>query len=288
MAKCLVTGGLGFIGSNLVKKLVEEGHDVIVIDNLSTGDIRNKNRKTELIIADIQDESIYKELPVVDYVFHLAALARIQNSIQDPISANNVNVNGTLNILEFCKKVNAKLIFSSSSSIYEGSELPTKETSEIMPKNPYALQKYICEQWIKMYSDLYSLDYTILRYFNVYGESQILTGAYAAVIGIFLNQKKNGQPLTITNDGEQRRDFTYVGDVVNANIAATHWDKDVYNIGTGVNYSVNEIAEMISEDKVYIGNRIGEVQETLADNSKAKNRGWDQTMSIKQWINEQS
>lgn len=285
MARCLVTGGLGFVGSNLVDQLIEDGHSVIVIDNLSTGTVKNKNPKAETIIADIQDEYSLKELPVVDYVFHTAALARIPRSIEDPIGSNDANVNGTLQLLEYCRKVDAKMIFSSSSSIYDGLELPTDEDDDKDPKNPYALQKYICEMWIQLYGALYNIDWTILRYFNVYGERQITEGAYAAIVGIFLQQRKEGKPLTITNDGEQRRDFTYVKDVVQANVMAMDWPQDFFNIGAGNNYSVNQLADAVGGEKKYIGERIGEVRETYADNSKAQALGWKPTMDIIEWIN---
>ncbi len=288
MAKCLVTGGLGFIGSNLVDQLIKHDHQVIVIDNLSTGSMNNMNHKAETIVGDIRDEYLLKDLPKVDYVFHVAALARIPRSIKDPIGTNDANVNGTLQILEYCRKVDAKIIFSSSSSIYDGLELPTEESDDKDPKNPYALQKYICEQWIELYGSLYDLNYTILRYFNVYGERQVTEGAYAAVVGIFLNQKAQNKPLTITNDGQQRRDFTYVQDVVRANMMAMFWPKDMYNIGASNNYSINEIADVVGGRKKYIGERIGEVRETYADNTKAQTLGWKPTVDILEWINVQN
>lgn len=288
MAKCLVTGGLGFIGSNLVEMLIEAGHEVLVVDNLSTGTLDNRNWKSELKIIDIQDDYELLQLPKVDYVFHLAALARIQPSIQDPISSHNVNVTGTLNILEYCRKNEAKLIFSSSSSIYKGDVLPTSEVSTKDPKNPYALQKWICEQYIGLYGKLFDLDYTILRYFNVYGERQIPKGAYAAVMGIFLEQKAKGKSLTITNDGEQRRDFTYVKDVGWANILSMSWPRGAFNIGSGNNCSVNEVADWVGGDKKYVGETKGEVRETLAENIKARSYGWAPSVTVKEWLNGQN
>lgn len=280
MSKAIVTGGAGFIGSHVVDKLIDEGFEVTVLDNLSTGNIANVNKKADVIVEDICDVS---KLPEVDYVFHLAALARIQPSIDDPRESNNVNLFGTLNILEYCRRNKAKLIFSSSSSIYEGSNLPTTEDDEIEPKNPYSLQKWVAEQYIELYGELYDMDYTILRYFNVFGERQILEGAYAAVVGIFLKQLQEGKTLTITNDGEQRRDFTYVKDVANANFLATQWEREAYNIGTGNNISINELASIIKDEKEYIGPRQGEVRETEADNTKAITAGWKPTQTIEEW-----
>lgn len=279
--KCLVTGGAGFIGSHLVDALVEN-HEVEIIDNLSTGKRENLNPKAKCIVADITEKSVWNMLDDYDCVFHVAALARLLPSIEDPVPSHEANVNGTLNVLEYCRKRKTKLIFSSSSSVYKG-DVPSKETSAIFPQNPYALQKYICEQYIELYSELYELDYTILRYFNVYGERQLTEGAYATALGIFLKQKAEGKPLTITNDGEQRRDFTYCKDVARANLMALNWT-GTFNIGSGHNYSINEIASLIGGDKRYIGERQGEVRETLADNSKARAMGWKPAMGIEQWL----
>jgi UDP-glucose 4-epimerase len=284
----IVTGGLGFIGSHVTDLLIDEGHDVYIVDNLSTGKFQNINPKAHFIQGDIRDKDIFEGIGKVDTVFHLAALARIQPSIQDPVSANDVNVNGTLNILEYCRKYGVKIVFSGSSSIYSGENLPITEESEKYPKSPYSLQKHICEQYIRLYGELYGLKYTILRYFNVYGERQILEGAYAAVVGIFLNQKSEGKALTITNDGEQRRDMTYVRDVAKANVMATNWPSSEYNIGTGKNYSMNELADMIGGNIEYIGERAGEARQTLADNSKARFEGWEPTVDISDWIKSQS
>lgn len=284
----IVTGGLGFIGSHVVDLLVDEGHDVYIVDNSSTGKMDNLNEKAHLIQGDIRDKDIFDSVGKVDAVFHLAALARIQPSIQDPVTSNDVNVNGTLNVLEYCRKHDVKIIFSGSSSIYKGEELPIHETSEKYPKSPYSLQKHICEQYIRLYYQLYGVKYTILRYFNVYGERQILDGAYAAVVGIFLNQRSDGKPLTITNDGEQRRDMTYVKDVARANVMAVDWPCSEYNIGTGKNYSMNQLARIIGGDVEYVGERVGEARQTLADNERARLRGWEPTVDIADWIESQS
>lgn len=285
--KCIVTGGAGFIGSHVTDLLIEHGHTVYVVDNLSTGNIDNVNNSADMHIVDIQDLESVKGLPKADVVFHLAALARIQPSIEDPIITNNVNLVGTLNLLEYCRENHAKMVFSSSSSIYKADDLPTNESDLKAPKNPYALQKWLSEQYITLYAVLYDVDYTILRYFNVYGERQIPDGAYAALIGILLDKKNAGEKLPITNDGEQRRDFTYVKDVAKANYLAVNWPKGAYNIGAGNNYSVNEIADCIGGDIEYIGERKGEIKETLADNTKAKSVGWSTSMDVLKWIESQ-
>lgn len=274
--KCLVLGGAGFIGSHVVDALIEAGHKVSVVDHLSTGSKENLHPRAKFYEKDIEDIKFWNKLDKHDFVFHLAARARIQPSIKDPLTAHNTNVNGTLNVLEHCRRHGSKLIFSSSSSIYKGDKLPTKEHYKKAPRSPYALQKYVCEQYINLYKRLYGLDYAILRYFNVYGERQLPGGAYATVLGIFITQKNKGEPLTITNDGEQRRDFTYVKDVAKANLMAMDWH-GAFNIGSGRNHSINDIAKIVGGKTKYVGKRLGEVRETLADNSKAKAQGWKPT-----------
>ena len=226
----------------------------------------------------------------VDTIFHLAALARVQPSIDDPITFNQHNVNGILNILWAAHKYGiSRVVYSASSSAYgEVEKTPTSETHPTNPLSPYGLQKYIGEQYCKMFSQVYGLDTVSLRYFNVYGEKMNLDGAYKLVIPIFAQQMLEGKPLTINNDGEQRRDFTYIGDVVKANIlAATHSKKlngEAFNIGNGDNSSVNELADMLGGEKQY-GNKVIEPFETLADNSKADlELGWRPTGDLPTWI----
>jgi len=293
MSKYLVTGGAGFIGSNLVDKLVDLQEEVIVIDNLTTGVRGNLNSKVSLIECDLASASIddlVEYMRDVDVVFHLAAKARVQPSIDDPVSFNEANVGGTLNVLLAAHKAAVKrVVYSASSSCYGDTEIfPTPETAPTNPLSPYGLQKYIGEQYCKMFSEVYGLDTVSLRYFNIYGPGMTLEGPYCTIISIFGRQIQEGKPLTITNDGHQRRDFTYVGDVVYANILAATRDKDfegdVFNIGNGENYSINEVADMFGGSREY-GEKRFEPFETLADNTKAANElGWSPAGDLPAWI----
>jgi len=290
--RTLVTGGAGFIGSNLVNQLIKNGHDVVIVDNLSTGKKDNINPKAKVWIVDISNvnedwEEIFDN---IDVVFHTAALARVQPSIENPLEYNNVNVTGTLNMLKASVDYKVKrFVFSSSSSVYGNVEqLPTSEGHSLNPMSPYALHKLIGEQYCKLFSELYDLETVSLRYFNVFGDGMSLEGAYKLVIPIFIEQRLNNKPMTIRGDGEQRRDFTYVGDVVDANIKCMDYplelNGDVYNIGNGDNRSVNQIANMIGGDIINVKPVI-EPRETLADNSKVKKvLGWKTTMKIEDWI----
>lgn len=279
--KAIVTGGAGFIGSTLVDSLIDKGYEVVVLDDLSTGNMDNVNSKATFVECDISktveydgiDYAATKHFEGADVVFHTAALARVQPSILNPIKYNDVNVNGTLNLLVQCVKHKIKkFVFSSSSSVYGNPKiLPTPETHSLNPMSPYALHKQIGEQYCKLFSDLHDISTVSLRYFNVYGDRQPTSGAYCLVMGIFAQQMKNGQKLTINGDGEQRRDFTYVKDVVAANIAASKLDckNEIFNIGAGNNKSVNHIAQLFGGDAVH-NDPVIEPNETLADNSKAK------------------
>ena len=299
MRKAIVTGGAGFIGSNLVDKLIDNNVEVLILDDLSTGNSDNINPKATFLRIDISDmkpgSTLFKiglEAAVnVDYIFHVAAKARVQPSIEDPISFNKANVDGTLNMLCLAKELKVKrFIYSASSSAYgNATEFPTPEDHSTNPLSPYGLQKYIGEQYCKVFSEVYGLDTVSLRYFNVYGERMLLEGAYCLVLGIFAKQLLEGNPMTINNNGEQRRDFTYVGDVVDANIlAATHKDKlngEVFNIGNGANYSVNEVAKMFGGKSIQ-GKKVLEPFETLANNNKAKQiLGWNPKGNLPTWIN---
>jgi len=291
MSKCLVTGGAGFIGSNLTDALIERGDDVIIVDNLSTGRKENINPKADFHEVDIRNLEDLKPLFTgVDYVFHLAAFARVQPSIEDPITSNDINLNGTLNVLMAAKEAGVKkLVYSASSSAYGDQELmPLKEDMPTHPLSPYGLQKYIGELYCRLFSEIYDLPTVCLRYFNIYGRRQLLEGAYCLVMGIFVRQRKNGEPMTITGDGENRRDYTSVIDAVRANILAAESEKvgkgEVINIGRGHNFSINELADMIGGPKKYIEPRI-EPKVTLADNSLARELlGWEPTVNLPEWL----
>ena len=288
----LVTGGAGFIGSNLVDKLIELDYNVTILDDLSTGKEENINPKAKFIKCDISDKSSIdiKHFFDVEVVFHLSALARVQMSIENPIPFHDKNVNGTLNVLELSRIAKVRrFVFSSSSSLYgDTKQLPTTENADYNPISPYALHKLIGEQYCRLYSELYDIETVCLRYFNVYGERQLLEGAYCLVMGIFANQIMNGTPMTIFGDGEQERDFTYVGDVVDANIKAS-MSKNVgsgegINIGRGNCKSVNQLADMIGGDRVYL-DAVKEPRVTLADNTLAKKLlDWSPTMELEDWL----
>ena len=293
MKKAIVTGGAGFIGSNLVDKLIGMGIQVSVIDNFSTGKIENTNKKAHYWKQDLSTvelDELTEFMKGVDVIFHTAAKARVQPSIDDPITYNNHNVNATLNILYAAHKAGVKrVVYSSSSSAYgDTTELPTPETTLTNPMSPYGLQKYIGEQYCRVFSEVYGLDTVSLRYFSVYGNRMLLEGAYCLVLGIFAKQMLEGKPLTITNNGKQRRDFTHVDDIVEANILAAtreeNFKGDVFNIGNGKNYSVNEVADMFGGKKSYGEKRI-EPFETLADNSKVKLKlNWEPKGDLEKWI----
>jgi UDP-glucose 4-epimerase len=250
--KVLVTGGAGFIGSHLTDALIEEGYSVVVIDNLSTGKRSQINKKAKFIKADIRNlKKIKPYFRGMGLVFHLAAKARIQPSIKDPVSTFDHNVMGTLNVLLAARDAGIKrVIYSASSSSYGDQDtLPLYEEMNPRFKNPYSLSKYVGEELCRLFSNLYGLQTVSLRYFNVYGPRQLTAGAYATVVGIFIKQLEAGRPLTIVGDGANQRDFTHVFDVVRANILAAKSDKvgkgEVINIGTGKNHSINEVAAMI-------------------------------------------
>jgi UDP-glucose 4-epimerase len=296
--KSLVTGGAGFIGSNIVDKLLDLGHEVIVIDN-EHSDAHEQfywNDSAQNYKFDISDyESTRPLYDDVDYVFHLAAEARIQPAIENPIQAVKINCLGTCTVLQCAREAGVKrVIYSSTSSGYGNNDLPNSEDQPDDCLNPYSVSKVSGEKMCRMYTELFDLPTIILRYFNVYGERQPIKGQYAPVVGIFLRQHFSEEPLTIVGDGEQSRDFTYVGDVVNANILAATVDihplgfGNVYNIGFGLEITINEVASFISDNTVNIPERIGESRSTLADTEKAKAiLGWSPTTNLEEWIKSQ-
>jgi len=293
--KSLVTGGAGFIGSHIVDRLLDLGHEVVCIDNESA--VSNEkfywNNKANNYKYDICDYNLIEPLfKNVDCVFHLASDARIQIAIQNPRKSMHINAVGTFNILEASRENNVKrVIYSSTSSSYgKKNILPNIESQNPDPLTTYSSAKIFGENLMKVYFNLYGLETISLRYFNVYGERHPLKGQYAPVVGLFLKQFKEGLPLTIVGDGTQKRDFTYIKDAVEANILAANSDNqsifgETYNIGTGKNISILDIAKTICNNVQYIEDRPGEVKETLADNNKAKNDfGWEPKHELLEWI----
>jgi UDP-glucose 4-epimerase len=289
--KHLVTGGTGFIGSHLVKALVNESNEVVVVDKGG-----RFSDDYELIRADISKEEynlkILEALQGVDTVFHLAAKARVQPSIEHPIEFNETNVTGTLNLLELCREAGVRrFVFSSSSSVYgDTTEFPTPETAPTGPMSPYGLQKLIGEQYCQLYAQIHDIETVSLRYFNVYGDDAPTTGDYCLVMGVFARLKAEGKPLAIYGKGDQRRDFTYVQDVIQANILASKSDRvgkgEAINIGNGDNRSIQQIADVFGGPFDYLPKRLEPFQ-TLADNSKAKELlSWNPTGNVEEWLKE--
>jgi len=278
--RCIVTGGLGFIGSNLTDRLVELGCEVCVVDNLSTGKQSRLNPKTKWINADIQDDlsSLFAEDDKYDVIFHLGAQARIQPSFQLPIETSSINVLGTMRALELAKKMGAKLVYAGSSSFYGDPH-----------KNPYALSKWLGEEMCIMYNQVYGVPVAIARFFNVYGPRQPTEGQYATVIGIFERQKTAKESLTVTGTGEQRRDFTHVSDIVTGLIAMSceSWNGEIFNLGSGVNFSIKEVAEMFEpQEIIYLPQRPGEADSTLADIQFTSDKlNWFPTVGLEDYIN---
>jgi len=297
MTISIVTGGAGFIGSHIVEKLKKLDHMVVVIDNeYSDNDNFHWRKDTLNVNIDITDyKALKKAFTGADYIFHCAAEARIGPAIENPVNALNINTIGTCNVLQCAREVGAKkVLYSSTSSGYGLNESPNIETQPDDCLNPYSVSKIAGEKLCKMYTDLYGLNTIIFRYFNVFGERAPRKGQYAPVTGIFLRQKEAGESLTIVGDGEQRRDYIYVKDVANANIMAAISNPDddaygqVYNVGSGKNYSVNEIASFISDDTINIPPRIGEARNSLANIDKIKKTfAWKPEVDVEQWIKTQ-
>lgn len=282
--KIVITGGAGFIGSNLAEELSKEkDNEIIIVDDLSTGKTENLkkfNQNIKFVRGSITDLDRLKRIfEDVDYVFHQAAIPSVPRSIKDPIAANNANINGTLNVLVAAKDSSVKkVIYASSSSVYgDTPELPKREDMRANPKSPYAVTKLVGEYYCDVFNEVYGLNTISLRYFNVYGPRQDPYSDYAAVIPRFINMVSENKPPMIYGDGEQTRDFTFVKDVVRANVLAAKSDaKGVYNIAYGNRISINELAEMIMKlmgknlKPVHDAPREGDVKHSLGDISRAK------------------
>ncbi|MDF9407914.1 SDR family oxidoreductase [Pelotomaculum isophthalicicum JI] len=293
--KSLVTGGAGFIGSHLVEYLISKDHEVIVIDNLSTGRaqnldlIRGNKNNVRFVRADVASGDIARYFEGVDYVFHLAALADVVPSIQNPLEYHRANVDGTVRVLEAARTHHVKkFIYTASSSCYGlPSLLPTPETAEIRLEHPYALTKHIGEQYVLHWGKIYHLPVVSLRLFNVYGPRSASAGSYGAVFGVFLAQKLHNKPFTVVGDGTQTRDFTYVTDVARAYYAAAEsgCSGEIFNVGSGKTYSINRLVELLGGDKVYIPKRPGEPDCSLADISKIiKYLNWRPAVTFEQGV----
>lgn len=302
--KALVTGGCGFIGHHLVRTLIDRGDDVVIIDDFSTGDRSRLDPRARLVEGDIRDREPLQRLFAeerFDVVFHTAALARIQPSVKDPMTTHDVNVTGTLNVLRAAQTNDVRrVVYSSSSSIYGAQEsLPFVETMIANPQNPYGLQKWMGEELCRMFSGVYGLDTACLRYFNVYGPGMIADGAYCTVISIFLGQLGRGEKITVVGQGEIRRDFTHVSDIVAGNLAAadapSRLEGEAFNLGFGDNVAVRTVAERIlasrgkswDADVEFLPARPNEAPATLADRTRAGERlGWRPRVAFDEGLEE--
>lgn len=287
----LVTGGAGFVGSNLVDELLARDLKVRVIDSFATGSRKNLGPRAELIEADIREgEAIRPAFEGIDCVFHVAALPRIPLSIAQPVETHMTNVVGTLNVLIAARDAKVRrVIYSGSSSVYgDQAVMPLVESMPPNPLNPYALQKYVGEQYTRMFHRLFAMETLTLRYFNVYGPRMASEGAYVTVISAFMAARRRGEPLPVHGDGEQTRDFTHVSDVVAANILAMDApvaDGRAINVGAGRNVSINRIADLIGGQRLRMEGRKGDMRNTLADTSEAARiLGWRPRVSIEEGV----
>jgi UDP-glucose 4-epimerase len=292
--RAVITGGCGFIGSNLAAEISKQ-MDVVVIDNLYSGKMENLEGDLEFIKGDILDLDFLKDVfRDANFVFHLAAIVSVRESIKNPILTNEVNVRGTLNVLEAARTGEIeKVIYSSSCAIYgESYVLPLKESMLPNPKSPYAASKLAAENYCRIYSKLYGMKNVVLRYFNVYGPKQDPFSDYAAVIPKFITRALKGESLIIYGDGEQTRDFIYVKDVVRANILAMRRGEGVYNIASGEETSINELAGLIKRltglaaNPIYKGEREGDIRHSSADITKAREIGFFPTYSLEEGLRE--
>lgn len=293
--RTLVTGGAGFIGSHLAERLLAEGHQVAVLDNLSAGRLKNLSHLSDreglsVHRADVEDlEGIRPLFDGVDWVFHLAALADIVPSIVSPLAYHRANVGGTASVLEASRGAGVKrFVYAASSSCYGLPKIfPTPETAEIQPQYPYALTKHVGEQYVLHWGRVYGLPILSLRLFNVYGPRSRTSGAYGAVFGVFLAQKLHGEPFTVVGDGTQSRDFTFVSDVVEAMVMAARSDlrQEALNVGSGQTYSVNRLVELLGGQVVHVPKRPGEPDRTHADISKIQRLlGWQPKVSFENGV----
>jgi len=293
--KCIVTGAAGFIGSHLVDRLVQDGHQVYAIDNFSTGSRKNLKKslkKIKIKNIDIKNLEKLKKISFfqkANWIFHLAGLADIVPSINKPIDYFDSNVKGTLNILEVSKKKNLKkFIYAASASCYGvPKKFPTDEESNADTKYPYALSKYLGEQLVMHWAKVYKMPNLSIRFFNVYGPRSRTTGAYGAMFGVFLSQKINNHPLTIVGNGKQTRDFIYISDLIDGLIKAAkskHANK-IYNLGSGKETSVKYIANLISSNQIKIPSRPGEPLRSKADIKKfKKDFNWKPKVNIDEGV----
>jgi nucleoside-diphosphate-sugar epimerase len=298
--KALVTGGGGFIGSNLVRGLLEAGHDVRILDNYSTGNRRNIldiADDVEIVEGELRSyERVHNAIRGVEIVFHLGALPSVPRSVQDPLTSSAVTIEGTLNVLLAARDEGVKrVVYASSSSVYgNGGSLPRVESAAPDPISPYAVAKLAAEKYCTSFSRVYGLETLVLRYFNVFGPRQDPTSQYAAVVPRFITRIRNGEPVPIYGDGTQSRDFTYVANVVEGNLRAADAERAdgvVLNLATGRSASVNELADRIGEvvgrpaTKEYLSVRTGDVQDSWADISEARRLlGWEPTVSLEEGL----
>jgi len=298
MKRCLVTGGAGFIGSNLVDHLLKNDHEVIVVDNECANGHEEYywNSSTSNHKFDISPYNIDRLVDLcqgVDYIFHLASDVSISYCIENPAESYLNNVSSTITVLEAARLAGVeKVVFSSTAAIYGLTEKICLESDKPDPLNSYAVSKLSGETLMKMYSDLYGVNTVTLRYFNVYGPRQPESGQYAPVMGIFLKQREQDKSLTVVGDGQQTRDFVHVSDIAAANLTVAEKDVEVYgqvyNVGTGRQLSIKKIAEMISDDIVHIPPRPAEARKSFANTSKIKDiYGWEAKVKLEDWIAEQ-
>ena len=276
----LITGGLGFIGSHIANELLDD-NQIVIVDNLSTGNLNNINNPNhenlKIIKEDIRNVDLDEVTSDIDYIFHLAAMASVPLSIDKPVECNDINLNATVNLLKSAVDNNVKkIVFSSSSSVYgENRNMPLKESEPLMPMSPYAASKASCELYLRSFYDSYGLNYTVLRYFNVFGPGQDKNSQYAAVIPNFISAMLEGNQPEIYGDGEQTRDFVFVKDIIQANINAAKSDYNgVINIASGKKLSINQLFDIVKRtlgsdlEPKYLPKRAGDIKHSLADTSK--------------------